>query len=101
MVSVIGPTLLRNTFSAHCFLYSFTASDGSDGTTAGHVVLPRSMMTHHGLRCKEARQARKKINYVKQHHTLHCWLPAKVMYPQSQPIVSLGWIAQWQIFIVE
>ena len=42
------------------FFYSFTASDGSEGTTAGHVVSPRSIMVHHGFRCKEARHARKK-----------------------------------------
>ena len=29
---------------AHCFfLYSFYASDGSEGTTAGHVVSPRTI----------------------------------------------------------
>ena len=23
------------------------------------------------------------IDYAKQHHTTHCWLPAKVMYPAN------------------
>ena len=26
-------------------------------------------------------QERKNIVFAKQHHTPHCWLPAKVMYP--------------------
>ena len=28
-------------------------------------------------------QDRYNINYAKQHHTPHCWLPAKVMYPAN------------------
>ena len=42
------------------FSYSFTASDGSEESTAGRVVSPCSIMMHHGLRSKEARRARKK-----------------------------------------
>ena len=72
-------------------IYSFTASDGSEGSTAGRVVSPCSIMMHHGFRSKEARRAgSKNTDYAKQHHTPHCWLPAKVMYPQTQPSVSLG-----------
>ena len=28
-------------------------------------------------------QESKNIDYAKQHHTPHCWLPAKVMYPAN------------------
>ena len=28
-------------------------------------------------------QKSKNIDYTKQHHTPHCWLPAKVMYPAN------------------
>ena len=80
---MIGPTLLRNTFCVHCFFYSFIASDGLDGTTAGRVISPSSIMVHHGFRTKEVRRARKQnIDYVK-HHTPHCWLPSKVMSPTN------------------
>ena len=47
---VIGPTLLKSTFYAHHFYFhSFTASDGSEGTTAGRVVSPHSIMVHPAL----------------------------------------------------
>ena len=66
------------------FSYSFTASDGSEESIAGRVESPSFIMMHHGFRSKEARRARKQnIDYAKQHHTPHCWLPAKVMYPAS------------------
>ena len=78
-----SPTLLKTTFSMHHVFYSFTASDGSEGTTAGHVVSPHSIMVHHGFRSEDVRHARKlNIDYTK-HHTPHCWLPAKVMYPAN------------------
>ena len=75
---VIGLTLLKTTLCAHhFFFYSFTASDGSEGTTAGYVVSPHFMMVHRGFR-----SARKQnINYIKQHYTIHCWIPTRVMYP--------------------
>ena len=41
------------------FSYSFTASDGSEESTAGRVVSPCSIMMHHGFRSKEARRAGK------------------------------------------
>ena len=42
---VIGPALLKATFCAYCFFsYTFTASDGSEGTTTGCVVSSRSTM---------------------------------------------------------
>ena len=45
---------------------------------------PCSIMMHHGFRSKEVRRARKQnIDYTKQHHTPHCWLHAKVMYPAN------------------
>ena len=82
---VISPTLLKTTVCPHSFFFhSITASDGSEGTTAGRVVSPRSIMVHHGLRSKEVRCARKQNNdYAKQHHTPHCWLPTKVIYPAN------------------
>ena len=41
----------------------------------------------------EVRRARKQnIDYVKQHHTPHCWLPAKVMYPANST-KRLSWLA--------
>ena len=42
-----------------CFFYSFTASDGSEGSTAGRVVSPWSIIMHHCFTSKEARRARK------------------------------------------
>ena len=82
---VIGPALLKTTFYVHCFFfYYFTASVGSEGTTTGHVVSPCSIMMHHGFTSNEVKCARKQnINYAKQHHTPHCWLPAKVMLPTN------------------
>ena len=66
------------------FSYSFTASDGSEESTAGHVVSPCTIMVHDGFRSKEARRVRKQIiDYAKQHHTPQCWLPATVMYPAN------------------
>ena len=57
---VIGPKLSKNTFCEHRLIfYSFTASIGSDETTAGRVVSPCSIMMHHGFRSKDARRARK------------------------------------------
>ena len=68
----------------HFFFYSFTASDASEGTTAGCVASPRTIMVCHGFRSNETRRARKqKINYPKQQHTPQCWLPAKVMHPAN------------------
>ena len=61
------------------FSYSFTASDGSEESTAGRVMSPCSIMMHHGLGMQES----KNIDYAKQHHTPHCWLPAKVMHPAN------------------
>ena len=66
--------LEKTTFCVPCFFYSFTASDGSEEFTAGHLVSPCSSMMHRGLRSK---------NYAKQHHTPHCWLTAKVKYPAN------------------
>ena len=43
------------------FSYSFTASGGSEESTAGRVV----SLPHY--------------DYAKQHHTRHCWLHTKVM----------------------
>ena len=41
----------------------------------------------------EVRRARKQIiDYVKQHHTPHCWLAAKVMYPVNSTR-RLFWLA--------
>ena len=42
-----------------------------------------------------------KINYAKQHHTPHCWLPAKVMYPAISTI-RFSWLTRsTPILIVE
>ena len=49
---------------------------------------------------KSSRRARKQnIDYAKQHHTRHNWLPAKVMHPEN-PTKRLSWLAD-AIFIVE
>ena len=42
--------LEKTTFCVLRFFYSFTASDGSEESTAGHVVSPCSIMMHHGFR---------------------------------------------------
>ena len=43
--------IVRTTFCVHRFFYSFTASDGSEGTTAGCVVA--LSLVDHGFRSKE------------------------------------------------
>ena len=48
------------------FFYSFTASDGSEGSTAGRLVSPCSIMMHHGFRSKVARRARKQRYRLRQ-----------------------------------
>ena len=89
------------TFCVPCFFfYSFTTddsiddSDGSEGTTACRVVSPRSIILHHGFRNKEVRHARKQnIDYANQHHTLHRWLPAKVMCP-AYFCIRFSWLTR-------
>ena len=52
--------LEKTTFCVPRFiLYYFTASGGSEESTAGREVSPCSIMMHHGFRSKEARRARK------------------------------------------
>ena len=52
------------------FSYSFTASDGSEESTAGRAESPCSIMMHHCFRSKDVRKKESKnIVYVKQHHT--------------------------------
>ena len=63
------------------FSYSFTASDGSEESTPGRVVSPCSTMVSEVRR--RGVQESMNIDYAKQHHTPHCWLPAKVMYPAN------------------
>ena len=98
---MIGPTLLRTTFSAHRFIfYPFTATDGSLGNTAGRVKSPRSIMVHHCFRSKEVRRARKQnIDYGKQHYTPHCWLPSKVMYPENST-KRFSWLTRSTPFFI-
>ena len=68
----------------HFFFHSITATDSSKESTTGRVASPRSIMVHHGFRSNEARCAGKQnIYYTKQHHTPHCWLPAKVIHPAN------------------
>ena len=38
-------------------------------------------------------QESKDIDYAKQHHTPHCWLPAKVMYPANST-KRLSWLTR-------
>ena len=46
-------------------------------------------------------QESKNIDYAKQHHIPHCWLPAKVMYPASS-IKRFSWLTRsTPNFIVE
>ena len=63
---MISQTLLRTTYCVLCFFfYSFTASNGSEGTTAGCVVSPRSIVVHRSFRSKEARHAIKQnVHYL-------------------------------------
>ena len=98
---VISLTLLNTTLCVHHFLFcSFTASDGSEGTTADCAVLPCSILVDHGFRTKEVRHARKQnIDYAKQHHTSHHWLPTKVMYP-TYSTNRFSWLTL-SIFVVE
>ena len=72
---MVGPTLSDTTFSAHrFFFYCFTASDGSDGTTVGRVVSPRSIMVHHGFGSKEVWHARKQ----------------NIVYPNNITLLTVG-----------
>ena len=64
------------------FFYSFTASDGSEESTAGRVASPCSIKMHYGYRSNEARRARKHEYRLRQ-TTSHCRLPAMVMYPAN------------------
>ena len=58
-------------FLSHCF----TASDGSEESTAGRVVSRCSIMVHHGFRSKEARRAEKQKCRLRQ-TTIHSSLLA-------------------------
>ena len=49
----------KTTFCVLRFFYSFTASGGSEESTAGRVVSPCIIMMHRGFRSEEARRARK------------------------------------------
>ena len=69
-----------NIFCAEFFFSSFNSSDGTDLTTVGRVVSPRSTMVHLGFRVEGCRKAKKLIDNAKQHLTPHCWLPDKAMY---------------------
>ena len=75
----------KTTFCVLRFIsYSFTASDGSEESTAGRVVAPCSMMAHRGLRSKEARRARKQEYRLRQTTSHSSLLVArKVMYPAN------------------
>ena len=75
------------------FSYSFTAHDGSEESTAGRVVSPCSIMMHHGFRSKEASRARKQKMSITPHHSPHCWLPAKVMYPANST-EGVSWLTR-------
>ena len=48
------------------FSHSFTASDGSEESTAGRVTSPCSIMVHHGHRSKDARRAIKQKYPLRQ-----------------------------------
>ena len=77
-------------------------SDGTKITTTCCVVLPHSIMVHHGFRSKEVKHARKQnIHYTKQHHTPYCWLPAKVLYPTNSTKHFFWLTRSTAIFIVE
>ena len=63
------------------FFYSFTASDGSEESTTGRMVSPCSIMVSEVN--SRGEQESKNTDYAKQHHTPHCWLHAKVIYPAN------------------
>ena len=47
-----------------------------------------------GFISKEVRRARKQnIDYARQHHIPHCWLPAKLMYPANST-KRLSWLTR-------
>ena len=82
-------TLPKSKFCVHPSFYSFIAYGGSEGTTAGSVVSPRSTMVHHCFRSKQVRRAIKQNDdYAKQHHNRHCWLSAKETYPRKLNQIS-------------
>ena len=58
--------LEKTTFCVFRFFYPFTASDGSEESTAGRVVSPCSIMMHHGFGSNEARRAKKQKYRLRQ-----------------------------------
>ena len=58
------------------FSYSFTASDGTEESTAGRVVSPCSIMVHHGFRSRGMRHARKQKYPLRQATSLSSLLVA-------------------------
>ena len=97
------PTMSKTTFCEHrFFFYSFTTSDSSEGTTASHVVSPRSIIVHHGFGNRDVRRARKQnIDYSRQRHTPHCWFLVKVVYPTKEANCFSSLTRSTPIFIVE
>ena len=96
---VIGPTMLETIFCAHrFFLYIMTVSDGSEGSTAGRVVSPRSIMEHQ--RSKEVTCARKQnIDNATWHSSQ--LVAAKLMYP-AKSANRFSWLNRpTSIFVVE
>ena len=63
--------LEKTKFCVLRFFYSITASDGSEGSTAGRVVSPCSIMMHHGFSSKEAaRKQRYRLRQTTSHSSL-------------------------------
>ena len=57
-------------------------------------------MVHHGFISKEVRCAIKQnIDYAKQHHTPHCLLPAKVMYPANST-KRFSWLTHLTLIVI-
>ena len=56
-----------------------------------HLVLSRCTMVSEVK--SRGVQETKNIDYAKQHHNPHCWLPAKVMYP-AQSTMRFSWLTR-------
>ena len=71
MLSHICPALLKTTFCAHLFFYySFTVFDGTEATTAGRVVSPRSIMMYHDFRGEACKKTKYRIRQTTSHSSL-------------------------------
>ena len=87
---VIGPTLQKTFFSYISTLLLMVEREPPHAVWY-HLALSCCTMTSEVKR--QGEQKKENIDYAKQHHTPHCWLPAKVMY-SSNSAKSFSWLTR-------